>query len=256
MDGGDDGGSSSGSESAGYDCDEGLAAATHDRGYESASSSGSDGESPDLMQLSPDEYIGAVGAVAMIDSAYGIVQDAQPYASELVVVLARALEDWRVPDGGFQADQQSASSDITTLLESPTTPSDIMAGLDPEALFVLGVERALVEGVQELVTERPFYDEAPHFLANQLRIRTAHLEVPLEAHDEEAIESHLISLEQAPEPEPMQAGGDPLAALRCERLDPTHHDCVIRFTRIAVRARGILCATETVGRRSSLKMAW
>lgn len=161
------------------------------------------------MRLSPDDYLRAVGAVAIIDSAYATVQDAQPCASELVDVLARALEDW-APDGDFQPDQQSTESDISVLLESPTTPSDVMAGLDPEALFLLGVERALVEGVQELVAERPFCDEAPHFLANQLRIRAAHLELPLETQDEE------------PEPEleqsmsPLQGATDPLAAFRCE----------------------------------------
>jgi hypothetical protein len=115
-----------------------------------SSSSGSDDGESDLMRLSPDDYLRAVGAVAIIDSAYATVQDAQPCASELVDVLARALEDW-APDGDFQPDQQSTESDISVLLESPTTPSDVMAGLDPEALFLLGVERALVEGVQELV---------------------------------------------------------------------------------------------------------
>ena len=181
-----------------------------------ASSVGSDDEESDI---GPDEYIRKVGVVAMIDNAYATAQDAQPYASELVDVLARALEEWRLPDGGVQPDQQSASSDITALLGSPTTPSDIMAGLDPEALFVLGVERALVEGVQELVAERPFFDEAPHFLANQLRIRTAHLGVPPEALDEEATDSHHISLEPEPEQEPKQPGTDPLVAWRCACFD-------------------------------------
>jgi hypothetical protein len=225
SDGGSDDGSYYGSEPG---------SATHDGGDGSAFGSDGSDDELDLTQLSADEYVRDVGAIAMIDSAYAAVQHAQPFASELVDVLTRALESWEPADDDHtqlaqqQAQPGETSLDLSALLESPTTPSGVMAGLDPESLFLVGVEGALVDAVRDLVAERPFRDEAPHFLANHVRIHTARLEVPPDAEYEDEDDAEAVEglsgdeqqrvasarLDLEPEPEP-QDGGDPLASLRC-----------------------------------------
>ena len=237
---------SSGSEGSYYDDDEegggahGAAAfdaydaSRRDAGDDWSGSSGSDDGAADPMAMNPDEYLRAVGVIAMIDAAYLAVEDAQPYACDLVELLARAFEVWRPPRAGdLMGDDElmpGAAEELSALLlESPTTPSDVLVGLDPEALFLQGVEAALVEGVRQLVAERPFADEVPHFIANQVRIGAARLPLPPDPRDEEDDEAAADADEPLiaragggePEPEPEHSGDespdDPLAALRERR---------------------------------------
>ena len=191
-----------------------AAAAAPDADYEQfeqdlGSCSSDEGE--DLHELTAEEYLEAAVVEPLIDSVYATLEAASPPVEELVDAMAAALEsadvtqleEWTGEAGGEQGGQRREL--LLAEAAAPGDASEPPADGASAAAYLRQVEAALVEAVRVLLQERPFLDEVPHFLANQLRATAAAIPLPqpvVEPQPEAELEPQPEpELEPQPEPE-------------------------------------------------------